>query len=183
MLRFAKSVVGKPFSNSGMARSIVYPRQTTGESFFCAGALPRDPVLAHPSTIPTPCCAELVAAVLKQGGLLSSESNPGAATPESLHKMYKNRAAAAANPYVLRDVSSVQGLRGLFDASASVKERQVLLQTSQIAAQSRGPSFRPEAQVGPFKVVSQRRPATFTANGIGLGTGIQLSLTSLDMRK
>ena len=37
MLSYAKSVVGKPFSNAGMARSILYPRKTTGESFFCAG--------------------------------------------------------------------------------------------------------------------------------------------------
>ena len=36
MLAYAKTLVGKPFSNSGMARSIVYPRQTTGDSFFCA---------------------------------------------------------------------------------------------------------------------------------------------------
>tara|TARA_B100001175_G_scaffold302020_1_gene295681 strand:+ start:401 stop:886 length:486 start_codon:yes stop_codon:yes gene_type:complete len=37
MLQYAKTLVGKPFSNTGMARSIVYPRTTTGESFFCAG--------------------------------------------------------------------------------------------------------------------------------------------------
>ena len=81
MLAYAKTLVGKPFSNSGMARSIVYPRTTTGESFFCA---------------------ELVAAVLKKGGLMSSQSNPGAATPQSLHRLYKNQAAATANPYTLR---------------------------------------------------------------------------------
>lgn len=39
MLNYARSLVGKPFSNVGMARSIVYPRQTDGSSFFCAGAL------------------------------------------------------------------------------------------------------------------------------------------------
>ena len=38
MLNYAKSLVGKPFSNVGMARSIVYPRQTDDSSFFCAGA-------------------------------------------------------------------------------------------------------------------------------------------------
>lgn len=88
MLAYAKTLVGKPFSNSGMARSIVYPRQTTGESFFCA---------------------ELVAAVLKKGGLMSSQSNPGAATPQSLHRLYKNQAAATANPYTLRQFSAQYG--------------------------------------------------------------------------
>ena len=38
MLRYARSLIGKPFSNLGMVRSIVYPRQTDGSSFFCAGA-------------------------------------------------------------------------------------------------------------------------------------------------
>ena len=57
MLAFARSQVGKPFSNMGMARSVVLPRKTTYESFFCA---------------------ELVAAVLKAGGLMyvATHSNP-----------------------------------------------------------------------------------------------------------
>lgn len=38
MLRYAKTqCVGKPFSNTGMARSLLWPRQTDGTSFFCAG--------------------------------------------------------------------------------------------------------------------------------------------------
>ena len=36
----------------------------------------------------------------------SGASNPGAATPESLHRLYKNKAAATANPYTLRQFSS-----------------------------------------------------------------------------
>lgn len=51
-------------------------------------------------------CAELVAAVLKKGGLMSASSNPGAATPQSLHKLYKNQAAVTANPYTLRQFAS-----------------------------------------------------------------------------
>jgi uncharacterized membrane protein YgcG len=39
MLRYARSCVGKPFSTSGMARSLVWPRKTDGKSFFCAGTL------------------------------------------------------------------------------------------------------------------------------------------------
>lgn len=73
--------------------------------------------------------AELVAAILKKGGLMcahppaapcaparlsdwrcalerSAASNPGAATPESLHRLYKNQAAVTANPYTLRQFNS-----------------------------------------------------------------------------
>ena len=81
MLAFARQQVGKPFSNLGMARSLLWPRSTDNKSFYCA---------------------ELVAAILKQGGLLSLESNPGAATPHSLYKLYSKQAAATANPFVLR---------------------------------------------------------------------------------
>ena len=43
MLAFARSCIGKPFSNSAMARSLVWPRQTDNQSFFCAGTF----ALAH----------------------------------------------------------------------------------------------------------------------------------------
>ena len=89
MLRYASSCVGKPFSGTAMARSLVCPRQTDGSSFFCA---------------------ELVAAVLKEGGLLDSVSNPGAATPESLHALYKARATTTANPFLLRQANCQRNL-------------------------------------------------------------------------
>ena len=93
MLHYAKTkCVGKPFSNIGMALSLLWPRQTSGDapsSFFCA---------------------ELVAAILKEGGLMDPASNPGSATPETLHRIYKDRAAVTANPYVLRDVQSTHGI-------------------------------------------------------------------------
>jgi hypothetical protein len=39
MLHYARTqCVGKPFSNYGMARSVLWPRNTDGSSFFCAGA-------------------------------------------------------------------------------------------------------------------------------------------------
>lgn len=84
MLRYARACVGKPFSGSAMARSIIFPRKTDGKSFFCA---------------------ELVAAVLQHGGLIDRHSNPGAATPENLHQLYKTRATATANPYLLRQAN------------------------------------------------------------------------------
>ena len=38
MLAFAKQQIGKPFSNFGMARSLIFPRQSDNRSFYCAGA-------------------------------------------------------------------------------------------------------------------------------------------------
>lgn len=81
MLAWSRSQVGKPFSSVGMIRSIVWPRNTDTASFYCA---------------------ELVAACLKVGGLMSRDSNPGNATPASLHALYKTRGAVQANPYTLR---------------------------------------------------------------------------------
>ena len=37
---------------------------------------------------------------------MSSSSNPGAATPQSLHKLYKHQGAVTANPYTLRQFAS-----------------------------------------------------------------------------
>lgn len=38
-------------------------------------------------------------------------SNPGAATPQSLHALYKNQAAATANPYTLRQFTTPSVLK------------------------------------------------------------------------
>ncbi len=53
MLAFAKQQIGKSFSNVGMARSLIWPRQTTGDSWFCAGVLE----CSHPPrhTLPILC--------------------------------------------------------------------------------------------------------------------------------
>ena len=37
---------------------------------------------------------------------MSHTSNPGSATPQSLHKLYSSQAAATANPYTLRQFST-----------------------------------------------------------------------------
>ncbi len=96
MLAYAKQQIGKSFSNVGMARSLIWPRQTTGETWFCA---------------------ELVAAVLKVGGLMSMDSNPGAATPYSLFKTYSKSGAATANPFVLRAVNNLSDRQSLLPIS------------------------------------------------------------------
>ena len=81
MLHFARQQIGKPFSQTAMFRSLIMPRKTTGDSYFCA---------------------ELVADCLKFGGMLDQSSNPGAATPTNLYSLFSSRAAVTANPYMLR---------------------------------------------------------------------------------
>ena len=76
MLAYARKAVGKPFSGMAMARALLWPRQTDGKSYFCA---------------------ELVAAILQEGGLLDRSSNAGGATPQSLYTLYVSRAASTAS--------------------------------------------------------------------------------------
>ena len=90
ILTFAKMQIGKPFNNWAMARSILWPRKSTYRDYFCA---------------------ELVAAALRAGGLMHVESNPGAATPQSLYHMYEKHAATTGNPYVLRGIKSTANTR------------------------------------------------------------------------
>ena len=114
MLHYVRTqCVGKPFSNYAMVRSLVWPRETTNESFFCA---------------------ELVAAILKVGGLLDANCNPGAATPEMLHRIYAPRAAVAANPCLLREINShslhpgpANGFIGNLTAAERIAEREALI--------------------------------------------------------
>jgi hypothetical protein len=85
----------------------------------------------------------LVAAILREGGLLEASSNPGSATPETLHRVYQTRAAATANPYILRDLSvtttglsfsNTVGVGHAAVASGSAEEREALLVHSATAA-------------------------------------------------
>lgn len=79
-LAHARSLQGKPFNFLAMIRSVVYPRTTTGQDFFCA---------------------ELVASTLQAAGLLSRDTNPGSATPQLLYDLYGKNAATTANPFLL----------------------------------------------------------------------------------
>jgi hypothetical protein len=81
-------------------------------------------------------CAELVASVLRVGGLLDSNCNPGAATPEMLHRIYAPRAAVAANPVLLRELNAgsastsaglANGFIGNLTAGERMAEREALL--------------------------------------------------------
>ena len=51
----------------------------------------------------------MVASILKVGGLLDTNCNPGAATPEMLHRIYAPRAAVSANPVLLREINGGGG--------------------------------------------------------------------------
>ena len=165
MLAYAFGCVGKPFDHLAMLRSIVWPRTSDDSSFYCA---------------------ELVASILQRGGLLSSSSNPGSATPESLHRLYSTRAAVTANPWILRDVSAVQKLTAtsLKAAPAALGLRQ---QTSTEREEQHGLVVRKaladanfSKKIGSFTVVAGRSSAPFQA--VSSTTGIQLSLESLNMR-
>lgn len=84
-------------------------------------------------------CAELVASILKVGGLLDGNCNPGAATPEMLHRIYSSRAAVAANPVLLRELTGggaattgagpANGFIGNLSLSERLAEREALLPT------------------------------------------------------
>ena len=92
MLHFARNQIGKPFSSTGMARSLIWPRKTDYKSWYCA---------------------ELVAACLQAGGLMSRDSKPGAATPHSLYKMYKQTGAIQANMCTVRQQLGHFGVGGM----------------------------------------------------------------------
>jgi hypothetical protein len=143
MLRHAQSLVGRPFSMMAMVRSVVFPRTTDGSSFFCA---------------------ELVASALQAGGLLSGQSNPGAATPQSLHEVYAKRAAATANPFILAGGSPPASLSLQPRAHAKTVE---IAQALAGAHGGRG--------VGALRVVAARRDEQ--------PGPISISLASLDMRR
>ena len=105
MLHYVRTqCVGKPFSNYAMVRSLVWPRETDHSSFFCA---------------------ELVASILKVGGLLDANCNPGSATPEMLHRIYAARGAASANPCILREINGSGNAAGMstFIGNLTASER------------------------------------------------------------
>jgi len=168
MLRFANRCVGKPFSGTAMARSVVWPRQTDGTSYFCA---------------------ELVADVLKVGGLLDQVSNPGAATPEGLHALYKNRATTTANPYFLRQANCSRNLTTHSLTHQEIPRQQI---AAHHAAQPVAPTntSRPTAFVQSSVWSSTKKPTAIRVLNEGPAGSVQrgppnlgLTLNSLDFRR
>lgn len=154
MLAFARAMVGRPFSNTGMFRSVLWPRRTNNRTFFCA---------------------ELVAACLRAGGLLSQTVNPGAATPAALHKLFKASGACTANPVVLAraqecQLSSRVGL-GLESPSSSEEHGRAFAALARAAA---GP--RHVSRVGQMHVITGR------PQPVSMQSAMKITLNSLDMR-
>ena len=193
MLHYVRTqCVGKPFSNYAMVRSLVWPRETTHESFFCA---------------------ELVASILKVGGLLDANCNPGAATPEMLHRIYSPRAAVAANPVLLREINGMSGnpspggangFIGNLTPAEQLAEREALLPAymrphaapiatppQQIQLQTFGPARRraespPRGHFHsvtrhPMPLGSGRGGSSACSSRCVTNSGIQLTLDSLKM--
>ena len=186
MLSFVKNqCIGKPFSNLAMFMSLLWPRTTDCASFFCA---------------------ELVAAILREGGLMDVQSNPGSATPEMLHRIYASRAAVAANPCVLRDVqasslhfNATLGTAGHPGMSERAAEYENILQHRAMLAHAAPAALSIQQQQQPQQFISsRRRPASptrghfrdvgrnqysgggCTARAPPSQAGIQLTMNSLD---
>lgn len=100
MLQWAHNQIGKPFSMTAMARSIIWPRKsnTQNSSWFCA---------------------ELVAAALQVGGLLSKSFNPGAATPANLYTHFISQATTTGNPCTMRSLHYAPGASSIAPLGAS----------------------------------------------------------------
>ena len=101
-------------------------------------------------------CAELVASILKVGGLLDANCNPGSATPEMLHRIYAQRGAASANPCILRELNggnaaSASTFIGNLTPAERNSEREALLPVPRSAPVSRhGPLALPAAPPQPI---------------------------------
>ena len=178
MIHFARQQVGKPFSSTGMARSLLWPRESDGSSWYCA---------------------ELIAACLQHGGLMSRDSKTGAATPYSLYKMYKSQGAMQANPYTLRQqfgmsqrsiqqirqqlphggnpvraIQSVAAQPVVFDMQTLVAPRSMPVAVGRSVSRTRSDSPPRMA----FRVIQARGPSEVRSVGT-----IALSLASLNMNR
>ncbi len=177
MLNYVKTqCVGKPFSNTAMVRSLFWPRETDHQSFFCA---------------------ELVASILKVGGLLDANCNPGGATPEMLHRIYAPRAAVSANPCILRELhngNTGSSFIGNLSASERVAERESLMPQygAIVPTAPHQALFQPARRLradspprGHFQVVSKQYTPLNTARSAACSSrcattgGIQLTMDSL----
>lgn len=129
MLQFARLQRGKPFSKMAMFRSVVWPRQSQGIDYYCS---------------------ELVAATLQAGGLMSLDSNPGAATPQSLYKLYSKSAATTGNAFLMRQIK---------EKRVSLEEMRPLLDQRQRQAQIGGSALHAQTLVTHTRPMATRLPA------------------------
>ena len=120
---------------------------------------------------------------------MDRSSNPGAATPQSLHQLYSRRAATTANPFVLHDtnLSNMLSLTGGHPRSAAERERarereSLLRRTALTAPCASAPPVAITLSGGgarsAFRVVNERRPPPAPH-----ASGVTLTLNSLDMSR
>ena len=179
--------------SSGRARQLV----TTGSDLSRFELTDRCPPL-HTHTHTHPCrvllrrfCAELVAACLQEGGLLNRESNPGAATPHSLFKLYKGQAATTANPYTLRNQFSMPSGRPMHRVQSAPPRRPILEQRQPLLTPDPGMPMgaQPPSQRGVDR--GRQRPDSPPRAGLKIvsagavprcDTTLTLSLNSLNFK-
>lgn len=118
---------------------------------------------------------------------MSQSSNPGAATPESLHQLYSKRGAVTANPFLLRSAQTAQSLtidsirvapsstQGSQQSEAALRaEHQALLIQKAIEGASTA------KRVGNLRVIAARREVAPHPAEPG---EMRITLNSLDMRQ
>ena len=183
MLAYARKAVGKPFSGVAMARAVLWPRQTTGENYFCAGAPASEQTPTHTRpewvhAVSQVFCAELVAAILQEGGLLDRSSNPGGATPQSLYTLYVSRAASTANPYALKQLqqhmAQQTAQQQMMQSGLSASMAQALAHAAPHPTTSH-PTPHPQA---PHVGGSLRPPCDRPNVAIGNGGGVMVAATA-----
>ncbi len=141
MLQFAEAQKAKPFSKMGMLRTLLWPRATHQQSWFCA---------------------ELTAAVLQVGGLIDASYNPGNATPESIHQAMSAICATSGNPFVVRrldqyDVAAGRGKHPLSIGNNAQRQPLLMGRCSQETSESSQGKHRATAVANaPKPVVSAR---------------------------
>lgn len=136
--------------------------------------------------LPRVVLAELIAAVLQRGGLMSLNSNPGAATPESLHQLYSKRGAVTANPFLLRSAKAANLLTTSIKAEAQStgagvqSEAAIRSEQQALLIQRAIEGARTAKRIGNLHVVAARREAP-APNPVQ--AQLQITLHSLDMRQ
>ena len=110
----------------------------------------------------------------------SGDSNPGAATPTSLYKMYSKGGAVAANPYTLRAINGQSGgltfsTLGKPSFSAAEKKPMLTLARSATGGSARRSDSPPRAS---FKVLNAGVQQSHGGGGSSQG-GLTLTLNSL----
>lgn len=138
---------------------------------------------------------------------MDSGSNPGSATPEMIHRIYKDRAAVTANPFVLRDMkdSTSISLSSTIGKSISTRQNSNYATDRESLLSAHDVHIRPSTQRvespprGHFRVVKRgdsmyhhvpARPQQRVIHGGSMSTaasgnrsGFHLTLHSLDMNR